>query len=74
MARQEERARLKQLQGQGKELVGIFTGDSALELEGDQQQTEGKAEESRAVARREAGERAAGAKASRARASRATKL
>ena len=56
MAKQETRGKLKQLQGRGKELVGIVTGDSALELEGDRQQTEGEVEESLGKARRKVGE------------------
>lgn len=56
MVKQETRGKLKQLQGRGKELVGIVTGDSALELEGDRQQTEGEVEESLGKGRRKVGE------------------
>ena len=53
---QEARGKLKKLQGQGKEIVGILTGDSALELEGDRQQVEGEVQASIGKARRKAGE------------------
>jgi uncharacterized protein YjbJ (UPF0337 family) len=53
---QEARGKLKKLQGQGKEIVGILTGDSALELEGDRQQVEGEVQESLGKARRKVGE------------------
>ena len=56
MVKQETRGKLKQLQGRGKELVGIVTGDSSLELEGDRQQTEGEIDESLGKARRKVGE------------------
>jgi uncharacterized protein YjbJ (UPF0337 family) len=56
MVKQEARGKLKQLQGRGKELVGILTGDSDLELEGDRQQTEGEVDESLGKARRKVGE------------------
>jgi len=56
MVKQETRGKLKQLQGQGKELVGVLTGDSELELEGDRQQTEGEIDESLGKARRKVGE------------------
>ncbi len=52
---QEARGKLKKLQGQGKEIVGILTGDSALELEGDRQQVEGEVQESLGKARRKVG-------------------
>jgi uncharacterized protein YjbJ (UPF0337 family) len=55
MVKQEARGKLKQLQGRGKELVGILTGDSTLELEGDRQQTEGEVDESIGKARRKVG-------------------
>jgi len=54
--KQEARGKLKQLQGRGKELVGILTGDSAMELDGDRQQTEGKIQENLGKARRKVGE------------------
>ena len=54
--KQEARGKLKQLQGRGKELVGILTGDSAMELDGDRQQTEGKVQENLGKARRKVGE------------------
>jgi len=56
VVKQETRGKLKQLQGRGKELVGIVTGDSSLELEGDRQQTEGEIDESLGKARRKVGE------------------
>ncbi len=56
MVKQETRGKLKQLQGRGKELVGVLTGDSKLELEGDRQQTEGEIDESLGKARRKVGE------------------
>jgi len=56
MVKQETRGKLEQLQGRGKELVGILTGDSDLELEGDRQQTEGEVDESLGKARRKVGE------------------
>ena len=56
MVKQETRGKLKQLEGRGKELVGVLTGDSELELEGDRQQTEGEIEESLGKARRKVGE------------------
>lgn len=56
MVKQETRGKLKQLEGRGKELAGIVTGDSALELEGDRQQTEGEVDESLGKARRKVGE------------------
>jgi uncharacterized protein YjbJ (UPF0337 family) len=52
----EERGKLKQLQGRGKEIVGILTGDSELELEGDRQHAEGEVDESLGKARRKVGE------------------
>jgi uncharacterized protein YjbJ (UPF0337 family) len=60
MGQQEARGKKKQLVGRGKELVGIITGDSALELEGDRQQAEGEVQERVGKARREAGEFADG--------------
>jgi uncharacterized protein YjbJ (UPF0337 family) len=56
MVKQETRGKLEQLEGRGKELVGILTGDSDLELEGDRQQTEGEVDESVGKARRKVGE------------------
>ncbi len=53
---QEARGKLKKLQGQGKEIVGIVTGDSELELEGDRQQVEGDVQESLGKARRKVGD------------------
>jgi uncharacterized protein YjbJ (UPF0337 family) len=38
MAGQKTRGKLNKLQGRGKEIVGVLTGDSALELSGDRQQ------------------------------------
>jgi uncharacterized protein YjbJ (UPF0337 family) len=61
MGQQEERGKVKKLQGRGKEIVGILTGDSALELEGDQDQIEGEVQESLGKARRKVGELVAGA-------------
>lgn len=55
--KQEARGKLKQLQGRGKEIVGILKGDSAMELDGDRQQTEGKVQENLGKARRKVGER-----------------
>lgn len=56
MGQQEERGKVKKLQGRGKEIVGILTGDSALELEGDRDQAEGEAQESLGKARRTVGQ------------------
>ena len=42
MGQQERRGKKKQLVGQGKEIIGILTGDSELELEGDREQTREK--------------------------------
>ena len=56
MRRQEARGKEKKLLGQGKEIVGILTGDTALELEGDRQQAEGAAQEKLGKARRELGD------------------
>ncbi len=53
---QEARGKLKKLQGQGKEIVGIVTGNSELELEGDRQQVEGDVQESLGKARRKVGD------------------
>ena len=53
---QEARGKLKKLRGQGKELVGILTGNSKLEREGDRQQVEGDVQESLGKARRKVGE------------------
>lgn len=55
MVNQEARGKKKKLVGRGKEIVGIITGDSALELEGDQQQAEGEVQESLGKARRKVG-------------------
>ena len=56
VVKQEERGKLKQLQGRGKEFVGILTGDSELELEGDRQHAEGEVDERVGKARRKVGE------------------
>jgi uncharacterized protein YjbJ (UPF0337 family) len=56
MGRQEERGKLKQLEGRGREIVGILTGNSRLELEGDRQQAEGEVQESLGKVRRKTGE------------------
>ena len=56
MVNQEARGKKKKLVGRGKEIVGIITGDSALELEGDQQQAEGEVQESLGKARRKVGD------------------
>jgi uncharacterized protein YjbJ (UPF0337 family) len=53
---QEARGKLKKLRGQGKEFVGILTGNSKLEREGDRQQVEGGVQESLGKARRKVGE------------------
>jgi uncharacterized protein YjbJ (UPF0337 family) len=45
MEKQEMRGKDEKLLGQGKEIVGILTGDTALELEGDRQQAEGATHE-----------------------------
>ena len=52
MRQQEARGKEKKILGQGKEIVGILTGDTALELEGDRQQAEGAAQEKLGKARR----------------------
>ena len=56
MGRQEPRGKLRQLQGRGKELVGILTGDSQMELEGDRLQTAGEIQENLGQARRKIGD------------------
>ncbi len=56
MGQQERRGKKKQLVGQGKEIIGILTGNSELELEGDREQNEGKVQESLGKARRKVGE------------------
>jgi uncharacterized protein YjbJ (UPF0337 family) len=56
MGQQETRGKKKQLVGRGKEIVGILTGDSALERKGDREQTEGAVQESLGNARRKVGE------------------
>jgi uncharacterized protein YjbJ (UPF0337 family) len=56
MGQQETRGKKKQLVGRGKEVVGILTGNSELELEGDHEQKEGKFQESLGKARRKVGE------------------
>ncbi len=61
MGRQEARGKDMELLGQGKEIVGIVTGDSALELEGDREQVAGAVQESLGKARRKTGELADGA-------------
>jgi len=57
MGGQEARGHEEKLLGEGKEIVGIITGDSALEREGSRQATEGAAQESVGKARRKIGER-----------------
>ena len=56
MKNQEARGKAKKALGQGKEIVGILTGDSALELEGDRQRALGAAQESLGKARRKVSE------------------
>ena len=55
MGQQETRAKKKQLVGRSKEIVGILTGDSALERKGDREQTEGEVQESLGKARQQVG-------------------
>jgi uncharacterized protein YjbJ (UPF0337 family) len=55
MGGQETRGHEKKLLGEGKEIVGIVTGDSALEREGSREATEGAAQESVGKARRKVG-------------------
>ena len=45
MGRHEGRGKTKKLQGRGEEIVGILTGESTLELEGDRNRAEGQVEE-----------------------------
>jgi uncharacterized protein YjbJ (UPF0337 family) len=52
MARHEVRGKVKTLQGRGKEIFGILTGNTALELEGDRDQAQGKVQESLGKPRR----------------------
>jgi uncharacterized protein YjbJ (UPF0337 family) len=52
----EARGKKKQLVGRGKEIIGVLTGNSELELEGDHEQYEGKVQESLGKARRKAGD------------------
>lgn len=54
MNRQEARGKEKKLVGEGKEIVGIMTFDSALEREGGREAAEGAAEEKVGKARRKA--------------------
>jgi uncharacterized protein YjbJ (UPF0337 family) len=61
MGPRETRGNEEKLLGEGKEIVGIVTGDSALEQEGFRQAAEGAARESVAKARRKVGERLDGA-------------
>jgi uncharacterized protein YjbJ (UPF0337 family) len=56
MEDQEARGKGKKILGRGKEIVGIVTGDTVLEREGDQQQAEGAVQESLGKARRKVGE------------------
>ena len=52
MTQQEARGKEKKLLGQGKEIVGIITGDTAMEREGFRQEAEGAAQERLGKARR----------------------
>jgi uncharacterized protein YjbJ (UPF0337 family) len=56
MNQQEARGKEKKVLGRGKEIVGILTGNSALERQGDRQQVEGAVQESLGKARRKVGE------------------
>jgi len=56
MTKQEARGKEKKLLGQGKEIVGILTGDTAMEREGFRQEAEGAAQERLGKTRRKAGE------------------
>ena len=56
MTKQEARGKEKKLLGQGKEIVGIITGDTAMEREGFRQEAEGAAQERLGKARRKASE------------------
>jgi uncharacterized protein YjbJ (UPF0337 family) len=51
MARHEVRGKVKTLQGRGKEIFGILTGNTALELEGDRDQAQGKPRQAASKAR-----------------------
>jgi uncharacterized protein YjbJ (UPF0337 family) len=56
MKQQEARGKEKKLLGQGKEIVGIITGDTEMEREGFRQEAEGAAQERLGKARRKVGE------------------
>ena len=56
MGKQEAAGKEKKLLGQGKEIVGIITGDTKMEREGFRQEAEGAAQESLGKARRKARE------------------
>ncbi len=56
MKNQESSGKAEKLLGKGKEIVGVLTGDTTLELEGDREQAEGAAKESLGKARRRVGE------------------
>ena len=61
MGQEETRGKEKQLLGQGNEIVGVLTGDTALELKGGRQQAEGAAQDKLGKARRKARESMGGA-------------
>jgi uncharacterized protein YjbJ (UPF0337 family) len=52
MGQQGARGEEKKLLGRGKEIVGVITGDSALEREGFREEAEGAAQEDTGKARR----------------------
>jgi uncharacterized protein YjbJ (UPF0337 family) len=54
--RQEALGTVKKLKGRGKEVVGIVTGDRALQRQGSLQRAEGAAQESLGKTRRKVGE------------------
>jgi uncharacterized protein YjbJ (UPF0337 family) len=56
MGKQEAAGKEKKLLGQGKEIVGIITGDTKMEREGFRQEAEGAAQENLGKARRKARE------------------
>jgi uncharacterized protein YjbJ (UPF0337 family) len=60
MGGQETRGHEKKLLGEGKEIVGVITGDSALEREGSHEAAEGAAQECVGKARRKTTDLAAG--------------
>jgi uncharacterized protein YjbJ (UPF0337 family) len=60
MGQEEARGKEKKLLGRGEEIVGVITGDSALEREGFRQEAEGAARERAGKARRKAGELSGG--------------